>query len=101
KVQRAAANVGQGRRVFLVPSPPVQRREPQEAIVGAVGEGRQRCGGALPVHQQNETLARFGEIAPLRRETVDGTVVDHQRVAAVRLVNPAQGVRGLRDLGLV
>ena len=80
---------------------PVERLEPEKAIVGAVGKRHQSRGREIPVHQENEPLSGLGKKAQMHRESVDGPVVDHQGMAAVAFVNPAQSVVGVLYLGLV
>ena len=46
-------------------------------------------------------MSGLGKKAQMHRESVDGAVVDHQGMATVALVNPAQGVVGVLDLGFV
>ena len=86
---------------LLESSLPVQRLEPEKPIIGAVGERRQSGGRALTVREENEPLSGLGNEGQVRREPVDGPVVNHQGMATVAFVNPAQGVVTLLYLKLI
>ena len=100
-IERGLPDIRRRCRHLLEPALPVQRLEPEKAIVGAVGNRHQSLGREIAVHQDNQPLSRLRKKAHMHHESVDGAVVGHQGMAAVALVDPAQGVRAVPYLGLV
>jgi len=101
KVERGLRDARRSRRDLLEPSFPVERLEPEEAIVRAVRERHQRGGREIPIHEDDEPSSRFGKKAHVHGEAVDGSVVHHQRVASVRFANPPERVMAISYFGFV